>query len=95
MRISLFCFVFILACYAGFSQKTYKGSAIDANTSIAVEGVTIHNQQTEETVISNENGVFIFQKAVSPTDTLTASAIDFETQKLTLLEWQQNNGIFF
>ena len=91
----MFCFVFILAGYAGFSQKTYKGSAIDAHTSIAVEGVTIHNQQTKETVISNENGVFIFQKAVSPTDTLTASAIDFETQKLTLLELQQNNGIFF
>ena len=55
---------------------------VHALTNSGLEKVTVENKRTQETVITNEQGRFVFRGSLLPTDTLLLSAIGYETTRL-------------
>lgn len=93
MKNSIFCFALMLVSSVALSQKTFlKGTAIHEKTKVGIEGASVTNHQTGESTLSNETGHFILQKPLLPTDTLSISALDFETVLLTVQDLQQAGG---
>ncbi len=64
---------------------------VNASTNSGIENASVQNQRTRETVLTNEQGRFLFQGSLLPTDTLQVSAIGFETTHLTYQELLNRN----
>lgn len=86
MRILFITFCWLITGIAVKAQvaNVVKGSIMDGRTKLGIEGVTVYNQQTGETALSNESGHFSLHAKASPTDTIVITAVDFETQLCTV-----------
>lgn len=64
---------------------------VNATTNSGIENASVENNRTTEIVLTNEQGRFLFQGSLLPTDTLLISAIGFETTQLTFQEFLNKN----
>ena len=96
MKLLSFCVAILCVITANAQQPAViNGLVADEKTKMGVEDVTIQNLQTSETVLSNESGYFRFGKAVLAQDTILVSAVDFETQQLSIEDLQKAAGTIF
>lgn len=78
--------IFVLQPVIRAQQNTASGIITDARTNSGLEGATVHNYTTAETVLTNDLGIFLFRSAVSFSDTILISAIGFEPVRITYEE---------
>lgn len=64
---------------------------VNAATNSGIENASVKNLRTTEAVLTNEQGQFLFQGSLLPTDTLLISSIGFDATKLTYQELLNKN----
>ncbi|MFH2144185.1 MAG: TonB-dependent receptor [Bacteroidota bacterium] len=77
----LFLLVIICCLMVSHSQNTVRGRVINAESGLAVEGVTVSTLDKNSNAITNSNGVFKIEK-YNKQDTLYFSHLGFEVVKL-------------
>ncbi|MBD0279533.1 MAG: TonB-dependent receptor plug domain-containing protein, partial [Flavisolibacter sp.] len=87
MQILLLCIIIAaLQPHLLAQSALFSGVILDNQTKRGIEGATIYNKKTTETVLTNDAGVFILRNHFDRTDTLEISAIGFETVRITCEE---------
>jgi hypothetical protein len=74
-----FTFLFLVCCFAAFSQDVIRGKVISEETQKPLAAVSVYLNNTSLGAVTNDNGVFVITKIPSGKFRLVASCVGFET----------------